>query len=721
MLRPFLRHRFGIGSVMVGVVLVSAVLSEVVRRSSYDSPVAQMTMGGDVGIDPIGGTLAGGSSMGGFSSAGGFSSMGGIGGDMGGIGGSSLAQSSTGGGSSAGISSSMGLIGGDIGVIGGVSSAAGQSSSAAPPSSAAPQSSSTPPASSSAGLSSPPPTPSSSAASSVVPRCGDGVTSPGESCDPCAPTGRTVTDPNCNALCSAGRCGDGFLDRRRGEECDYIGLLVEDPQSSSSSSVSRNESIFTKCTSDSACSGGYCLYGACWPLPWLGYWGWQDTATCPQTWSRLTANGTPTEPVGAPCNDFSNPRCREFLGDGCTLSCKLERCGDNVIQAGYTTSQGRHYGLAEECDDGNIFSGDGCSDRCTLEHLSSRMSIPASSASYALDFCEQFPHLCASASSGLSFAFTYSAPAAASSTPPASSSDPPPASSSAPAMAMRMPLCGDGALDPGEECDSGSGNSDTTSAACRTNCMRAHCGDFVADYPLGEQCDQGVGNSATEANRCRIDCSLPKCGDRVIDRSESCDDGNIAAGDGCTAYCTWETIAAIQPRCGDGRIQTGEQCDDGNSRGGDGCSIACQAEFVLGVAAQLDPVLVAGGVICGDGVLVEPEECDDGNPEPGDGCSPLCNIEPAVCGNGVFEPGEQCDDGNTLDTDGCNAQCQTVAPPKPAAPLAQIIPMPILEPPPYMYPPLRALVGKTGPAAIAVMASGAAAGVGWLRRKRRSK
>src|SRR3989338_6982645 len=165
----------------------------------------------------------------------------------------------------------------------------------------------------------------------------------------------------------------------------------------------------------------------------------------------------------------------------------------------------------------------------------------------------------------------------------------------------------------------------------------------------------------------------------------TCDDGNIAAGDGCTAYCTWETIAAIQPRCGDGRIQTGEQCDDGNSRCGDGCSIACQAEFVLGVAAQLDPVLVAGGVICGDGVLVEPEECDDGNPEPGDGCSPLCNIEPAVCGNGVFEPGEQCDDGNTLDTDGRNAQCQTVAPPKPAAPLAQIIPMPILEPPPYMY------------------------------------
>ena len=558
--------------------------------------------------------------------------------------------------------------------------------------------------------------PSSSAESSVSSRCGDGVVSPGETCDPCSPVGRASTDPNCNALCSAGRCGDGFLDRRRGEECDYIGLLIGDSQDSSVSSASRDESIFTKCTSDSACGGGYCLYGVCWPLPWLGYWGWQDTTSCPQTWSRLTAGGTPTEPFGAPCNDFGNPRCKEFIGDGCTVSCKLERCGDQIVQTGYTTVDGKHYGLTEECDDGNIFSGDGCSDRCTLEYT----SIPASSAPYALNFCEQFPHLCASASSGLSFAFTYSVPAAASSAPSVSPLAPPPEDSSAPAVAMRTPLCGDGALDPGEECDNGSGNSDTATAACRTSCARAHCGDFVADYPIGEQCDQGVGNSAVEPNRCRPDCTLPRCSDGVVDRDESCDDGNSAAGDGCTATCTWETIAAIQPRCGDGRIQTGEQCDDGNARGGDGCSIACQAEFVLGVAAQLDPVLVAGGVICGDGVLIAPEECDDGNPEPGDGCSPLCKIEPAVCGNGVFEPGEQCDDGNVLDTDGCNALCQLVALPKPAAPLAQVISMPTPKPPSYVYPPLRAPIGKTGPAAIIVMAGGAAAGVGWLRRRKRN-
>ncbi|TSC60712.1 MAG: hypothetical protein Greene041662_141 [Candidatus Peregrinibacteria bacterium Greene0416_62] len=277
-------------------------------------------------------------------------------------------------------------------------------------------------------------------------------------------------------------------------------------------------------------------------------------------------------------------------------------------------------------------------------------------------------------------------------------------------------------MDPGEECDNGSDNSDSVSGACRLQCRNASCGDFVADYTSGEQCDQGIGNSATEPNRCRSDCSLPHCGDKVVDRGEMCDDGNPLPGDGCTSSCTWETIDIIQPRCGDGRIQGSEQCDDGNVTGGDGCSSLCQAEFVLGAMEEVNPVLVAGGIVCGDGVLIAPEECDDGNPDPGDGCSPLCRTEIALCGNGIFETGEQCDDGNQDDMDGCNALCQIVALPKPAAPspppVAQVIPL-LSEPLSYTYIPVRAPIGDTGPAAIAVMASGAAAGVGWMRRRRK--
>lgn len=766
--RGSLRYRFGIGSVMIALVLVSVALSRIIRRSPIQKPVAQMTTGGT-----LGGSFAAGSSMGGFSSMGGllggqggstgtFSSqaggdagaMSGPGGNFGGLGGSSQAQV---GSSQAGGDIGIGDFGGFGGssVMGGGSSTAGmqssqaqqssqlqqqssaaqpspasKASSSAPASSAAAPSSVSPPASSSPGISPPPPPPSSAAASSALPpRCGDGRVDFGETCDLCAPSGRSATDANCNAICSAGRCGDGFTDRRRGEECDYVGLLVDETQSPL---TTRDESTFARCVSDSACGGGYCLYNHCWPLQWLSYWGWTDNATCPQHWQRVTADGGATPSIGAPCNDFGDPRCREFLGDGCTVSCKLERCGDNVVQAGTITPEGRHYGLSEECDDGNILSGDGCSERCTVEKRPIASS-QATSAASSIAFCDQFPQLCAATSSMRGFSFDYSVPPF----PPPASQAPVPSSSasaisSAPAVVARVQACGDGRLDSGEECDNGFANSDAMAGACRANCRKASCGDFIADYMLGEQCDQGVGNSAVDPNRCRPGCTLPTCGDGVTDKGETCDDGNTIHGDGCSGSCVWETIDVIQPWCGDQRMQGSEQCDDGNVTGGDGCSAACQVEFVLGVREEVNPVLVAGGIICGDGVLLEPEECDDGNPEPGDGCSPLCKKEMSLCGNGIIEAGEECDppgrgrtdDGSGDDVDTCSALCRTIVP-KPAAPppplpppaVAQVISQPVA----YSFIPMRAPIGDTGPAAIAVMASGAAAGVGWMRRRRKKK
>jgi len=44
-------------------------------------------------------------------------------------------------------------------------------------------------------------------------------------------------------------------------------------------------------------------------------------------------------------------------GDGCSSTCITEFCGDGTQQAG----------LGEECDDGNVMSGDGCSSTCITE------------------------------------------------------------------------------------------------------------------------------------------------------------------------------------------------------------------------------------------------------------------------------------------------------------------------------------------------------------------
>lgn len=45
-------------------------------------------------------------------------------------------------------------------------------------------------------------------------------------------------------------------------------------------------------------------------------------------------------------------------GDGCNSDCKLEGCGNGLIE----------YYSNEECDDGNLDDGDGCSSSCTIEY-----------------------------------------------------------------------------------------------------------------------------------------------------------------------------------------------------------------------------------------------------------------------------------------------------------------------------------------------------------------
>lgn len=90
--------------------------------------------------------------------------------------------------------------------------------------------------------------------------------------------------------------------------------------------------------------------------------------------------------------------------------------------------------------------------------------------------------------------------------------------------------CGNGILDPGEECDDGLRNDDLPAAACRTTCRRPSCGDRVVD--TNEQCDEGEDNSNGRPNACRVGCYYPFCGDGVLDPGEACD-----STPGCSPEC----------------------------------------------------------------------------------------------------------------------------------------------------------------------------------------
>ena len=122
------------------------------------------------------------------------------------------------------------------------------------------------------------------------------------------------------------------------------------------------------------------------------------------------------------------------------------------------------------------------------------------------------------------------------------------------------PCAAENTCDPGLVCVSG---------GCVNLRGAASCGNGNLDP--GEECDLGVFNA--DEGGCKTDCSSQRCGDGVVGSSEACDDGNnvtetCAYGDtGCTvcaADCT--KVPGATSYCGDGitDIANGEACDDGN-------------------------------------------------------------------------------------------------------------------------------------------------------------
>ena len=146
------------------------------------------------------------------------------------------------------------------------------------------------------------------------------------------------------------------------------------------------------------------------------------------------------------------------------------------------------------------------------------------------------------------------------------------------------PICGDGIVVKGEVCDDGPLNG--TYGHCNESCsgLAPHCGDGVVQAAEGEECDDGVNLTTYGINGkpgCAPGCKLsPFCGDGQTDSlfGEQCDTGGVKLPDSsCQLNCTY------RPACGNGVIDTadGETCDDGNLISGDGCSSFCTIETLI--------------------------------------------------------------------------------------------------------------------------------------------
>ena len=162
------------------------------------------------------------------------------------------------------------------------------------------------------------------------------------------------------------------------------------------------------------------------------------------------------------------------------------------------------------------------------------------------------------------------------------------------------------------------------------------------------------------------------CADKLVTGTETCDDGNIIGGDGCSGTCATESgwtckgsPSKCGTTCGDGIVAGAEQCDDKNTTPLDGCSATCTIE--QGWTCVGSPSKCA--TTCGDGIVTGAEQCDDKNKTPLDGCSATCTLEAGwtctgtpskcatTCGDGIVAGAEQCDDKNKTPLDGCSATC----------------------------------------------------------------
>jgi cysteine-rich repeat protein len=253
---------------------------------------------------------------------------------------------------------------------------------------------------------------------------------------------------------------------------------------------------------------------------------------------------------------------------------------------------------------------------------------------------------------------------------------------SIPAPVITVTACGNGVLEGSETCDDGNA---VAGDGCDLQCQA----EVAADSGAAFTC------TGTAPSTCAL------CGNRKVEPTETCDDGNTVAGDGCDASCQIEPGFAcagdpLMPSLslcaapGNGRVEGAEQCDDGNTVSGDGCSplgqlepggFTCVSPAVTTTTGTGTGAAAAGAIVpartvctrCGNLVVELGEQCDDGNTVSGDGCSATCTVEPGFscgravganstlcqrCGNGRIEGTESCDDGNIVPGDGCSRLCE---------------------------------------------------------------
>ncbi len=239
---------------------------------------------------------------------------------------------------------------------------------------------------------------------------------------------------------------------------------------------------------------------------------------------------------------------------------------------------------------------------------------------------------------------------------------------------FRILRCGDGFVDPEEQCDRGACcNPDCTYARSETVCRASIGACDPAETCTGTAAECPGDAIATAETVCRE--AVNRC-----DRPETCsgdsvscpadgraslgapceDDGNLCSVDLCDGFgtCRHDTPAGLGQPCGrapgtcndQDRCGRGLECLRNDLPNGTPCRTFCEnSQCTAGECTPREGVHPCGP---------DPANCNDAS----------IGSECVSCGDGNVQPGEECDDGNTVAGDGCTPRCALTCDPADAEP-----------------------------------------------------
>lgn len=401
-------------------------------------------------------------------------------------------------------------------------------------------------------------------------------------------------------------CGDGVVDP--GEQCDF----------------GSDNGVVAGCNADCtfSCSGNSCDD--------------HDPCNGVETCGSVTHNGEAGQAcvAGTPLDDGTS--C------GTDMICKNASCAMGVCGDGYVTG-------SEECDDANSTNGDGCNNDCTFSCVSTDQARDCRPTDVCAGqgTCNDTTHQC---SPGQVLPDNTSCGT----------------TGFCKMGVCTQPVCGNGVVERGEDCDGGVG----CKADCHWQCVDAATDCAAAPACNMEQCTaqhtcQAVADSSQDGQACgtggtcssgTCQTSGAVCGDGVVQGSEQCDFGSgNGPGTGCETSCTFSCSSSTQ--CADANPCNGaETCSSVTVNGNTGQKCAAGTPEADGTSCGPAKICLAQACVastCGDG-YVDPTNNESCEPPNQNGCDAACQ----KCGDGIRGANEQCDDHNLTNLDGCDASCK---------------------------------------------------------------